>query len=179
VTAERKPLEKIFAAHRLTDFRWIDPQRIVVAQWVRTKCMFGCAGYGHSACPPNTPSLAECERFLREYGRAVVFRFEKRTERPEDRHAWGVEVNQRLVALEREVFLADYPKAFMLVMDSCHLCPDCLPSRAGCRHARSSRPAPEAFGIDVFATVRQYDLPIHVVADYEQTMNRYAFLLIE
>ncbi len=24
------------------DFKWIDPQEIVVAQWVRMKCEFGC-----------------------------------------------------------------------------------------------------------------------------------------
>jgi hypothetical protein len=33
--------------------------------------------------------------------------------------------------------------------------------------------------VDVFSTVRQIGYPIQVLVDYSQTMNRYAFLLIE
>ncbi|HIJ41395.1 MAG TPA: hypothetical protein HPP90_10015 [Deltaproteobacteria bacterium] len=30
---------------------------------MRMKCTFWCGEYGHNAtCPPNTPSVAECER---------------------------------------------------------------------------------------------------------------------
>jgi hypothetical protein len=41
------------------------------------------------------------------------------------------------------------------------------------------RPCPESMGVDVFATVRKYDLPIKVLKDYDDEMNRYAFLLID
>jgi hypothetical protein len=34
-------------------------------------------------------------------------------------------------------------------------------------------------GIDVYATVRSLGYPIEVLADLTQTMNRYAFLLVE
>jgi hypothetical protein len=33
--------------------------------------------------------------------------------------------------------------------------------------------------MDVFATVRKLGYPIEVLTDYDQAMNRYAFLLIE
>jgi hypothetical protein len=33
--------------------------------------------------------------------------------------------------------------------------------------------------VDVFSTVRSMGYPIEVLSDYRQTMNRYAFLLIE
>jgi len=33
--------------------------------------------------------------------------------------------------------------------------------------------------IDVFSTVRQVGYPIQVLSDYDQAMNRYAFLLVE
>jgi hypothetical protein len=33
--------------------------------------------------------------------------------------------------------------------------------------------------VDVFTTVRKYGLPIEVLKDYSQAMNRYAFLMIE
>ncbi len=58
-------LETIFEDDGFTDFKWIAPEQIVVAQWVRMKCMFGCSNFGRkAACPPQTPSVSECERFL-------------------------------------------------------------------------------------------------------------------
>jgi hypothetical protein len=33
--------------------------------------------------------------------------------------------------------------------------------------------------VDVFSTVRQLGYPIQVLRDYSETMNRYAFLLVE
>jgi hypothetical protein len=63
----RKKAEALLAAHGVDDYTWIDPRRIITAQWVRMKCMYGCASYGRKACcPPNTPTVAECERFLKE-----------------------------------------------------------------------------------------------------------------
>jgi predicted metal-binding protein len=173
-------LEAIFVKHDFLDYKWIDPRDIVVAQWVRLKCMFGCGGYGKGAsCPPNVPSVLECKQFFGEYTAAVIFHFEKRVDEPGDRHAWSSGVNRALLELEREVFLAGYQKAFLLFMDSCSLCDRCVERRADCKLPRASRPAPEAMAVDVFSTVRRYGYPIQVLSDYTQTMNRYAFLLIE
>ncbi|MGA3297814.1 MAG: DUF2284 domain-containing protein [Candidatus Bathyarchaeia archaeon] len=78
--SEHKRLEAIFTKHSFMDFRWVDAQKIVIAQWVRMKCMFGCTEYGKSAsCPPNIPSVAECERFFRDYTEAAIFHFEKKS----------------------------------------------------------------------------------------------------
>jgi len=64
---DRPSIESILARHPFPDYRWLDPGQIVVSQWVRMKCMYGCASYGRKACcPPNTPTVAECERFLKE-----------------------------------------------------------------------------------------------------------------
>jgi len=173
-------LETLFADHGYVDFKWIKPQDIVVSQWVRLKCLFGCTHYGRNAsCPPNVPSVAECRQFFDEYGAAAVFHFEKKLDRPEDRHAWSKGVNQELLQLERAVFLAGYRKAFLLFMDSCYLCTDCAGVRAECKNPKSARPTPEAMAIDVFATVKKHGYPIEVLSDYSQAMNRYALLLIE
>lgn len=178
--ATRAELEALFERHRAADFRWMEPHKIVVAQWVRMKCMFGCGEYGRNAtCPPNVPAVPDCRRFFDEYGSGVVFHFEKRVKRPEDRHAWTKEVNQELSKLERDVFLLGYPKVFLLFMDSCCLCAKCEGSREVCKHPREARPTPESMAVDVFATVRQYGYPIEVLTDYTQSMDRYAFLLIE
>jgi predicted metal-binding protein len=176
----RKELEALFEKHGYTDLEWVRPKDIVVSQWVRMKCTFGCSNYGRNAtCPPNVPSVSECRQFFDEYSAAVMFHFEKRVDEPEDRHAWSKGVNQALLELEREVFLSGYEKAFLLFMDSCSLCADCSGAREECKNPRSARPSPESMAVDVFSTVRGYGYPIQVLADYSQPMNRYAFLLIE
>jgi predicted metal-binding protein len=178
--ADNQALEALFAKHGFADYKWIDPKKIVVAQWVRLKCMFGCGEFGRNACcPPNVPAVPECRRFFDEYTRAAVFHFEKTIDAPENRHEWTRGVNADLVSLERAVFLAGYRKAFLLFMDSCGRCKECAAGREECKDPRSARPTPEAMAVDVFSTVRLLGYSIGVLTDYCQPMNRYAFLLIE
>jgi predicted metal-binding protein len=177
---DQDQLERLFVERGFADFKWTKPEQIVVAQWVRMKCTFGCPDYGKNAtCPPNVPSVGECRQFFNEYNTGVIFHIEKQVEKPEDRKPWSAQVNQDLLKVEREVFLAGHPKAFLLAMDNCRLCTDCPGEREKCKHPRMARPAPEGMAVDVFSTVRQCGFPIEVLKDYAQTMNRYAFLLIE
>lgn len=180
IVNKREELEALFKTRGYTDFKWVKPQDIVVSHWVRMKCMYGCGDFGrNAACPPNVPSVSECRQFFDEYSTAAIFHFAHSVESPEDRHAWSREVNMNLLKLEREVFLSGYQKAFLLFMDSCNLCSDCLGERAECNNPKSSRPTLEAMAVDVFSTARQCGYPINVLSDYSQQMNRYAFLLIE
>ena len=39
---KRKELEALIQKHGIAEFKWIDPKEIVVSQWVRMKCTFGC-----------------------------------------------------------------------------------------------------------------------------------------
>jgi len=173
-------LKNLFHKHGFTDFRWLDPKDIVVAQWVRMKCLYGCPEYGRTAtCPPHAPPVEECERFFRGYNRAVVFHFEKKVDRPEDRHAWSRKLDLALLKLEQEVFMAGFFKAFLLYLDSCNMCLECSGTRPGCKEPKLARPTADALGVDVFTTVRKLGYPIEVLSDYRQAMNRYAFLLID
>lgn len=175
----REALNALFAYHGIEDFRWIKAKDIVVAQWVRMKCMFGCEDYGSGACPPNVPSVEECQRILGDYGDAVLFHLEKEAKKPEYPRSWAKETNRRLLELEKAVFLSGHYKAFLLHMNRCNLCDPCSPDRSGCTNPRRSRPTPEALAIDVYATVRRAGYPIRVLPKEEGCMNRYAFLLIE
>lgn len=178
--SDLEQIEALFNKHGCTDFKWIDPQDIVICQWVRMKCMFGCGDYGRNAsCPPNVPSVSECRQFFNEYKTGAIFHFAKAVDKPEDRFLWTREINQGLVSLERDIFLSGYQKAFVLVIDSCTVCEECTGKREECKSPQMARPTPEAIAIDVYSTVRKYGYPIQVLADYSQTMNRYAFLLIE
>lgn len=176
----RKELESLFKKHGFLDFRWIDPKKIVVSLWVRMKCLYGCSEYGRTAtCPPHVPSVSECERFFQEYREASIFHFVKTVPKPEDRHAWTRTVNSKLLELERAVFVSGFERAFLLFMDSCSICDVCPGKKEKCKEPKLSRPSPEALGMDVYSTVRQAGYPIHVLSDYSQAMNRYAFLMIE
>ena len=178
--ADRAVLEAVFRRHGYVDFAWAEGRSIAVAEWVRMKCLYGCDGYGkHACCPPSVPSVEDCRRLFGEYSTVAVFHFEKRVGVPEERRAWAAQIYEGLLRLEREVFLSGHEKAFMLPMSSCHICPECLATRSECRQPELARPTPEALAVDVFATVRSLGLPIEVLSDYDQAMNRYAFLLIE
>ncbi|KPL06049.1 metal-binding protein [candidate division TA06 bacterium SM1_40] len=178
--ADRKALEALFRERGYTEFKWIDSRTIVVSQWVRMKCQYGCDDYGrHACCPPNVPSVADCREFFSEYSAVVVFRFEKQVDSLEERRAWSRSVYEGLLELEREVFLSGYEKAFLLPMSSCSLCPECSGLREECSKPETARPTAEGLAVDVFSTVRRHGFPIEVLSRYDQPMNRYAFLLIE
>jgi predicted metal-binding protein len=178
-TAARSEAERLLRAHGVDDFQWIDPKRIVTAQWVRMKCMFGCGSYGRRACcPPNTPTVTECERFLREYEEAVLFRAVARFETPKDRVRWNNQVNRRLSALERELFVAGHERVFLLSPATCTLCSTCTGDRSQCAQPLAARPSPEAMAVDVYSTARRFGYPIEVRQAPTDEQNRYGLLLI-
>ena len=138
---DRKQLNRIFADHGYDNYTWIRSRDIVVAQWVRMKCMFGCGSYGAvGCCPPNTPTVDECRRFFGEYTDCVVFRFHKSIPDPKKRHEWSREVNMKMLKLERDVFIAGYRKAFLLFMDECSLCAECAGTKIDCKNPKNARP---------------------------------------
>ena len=177
---DQNQLESIFINYGAKDFKWIDPRDIVTAQWVRAKCIFGCKNYGkHACCPPNLPSVLECKQLFSEYGNGVIFHFAVAVENPDVRHVWSRKMNEVLLHIEREVFLQGYEKTFLLPMSPCGACEVCTGVKEDCKDPSLARPTPEGMAIDVYSTVRRYGFPIEVLTDYTQTMNRYAFLLIE
>src|SRR5512136_1196566 len=132
--SHRRRLESVFKKHVCTNFKWIDPREIVTAEWVRVKCMYGCVDYGRRACcPPNAPSVSECRQFFDEYHTGVIFHSAMTRGNVEERRGWARKVN-RLISLEREVFLLGYERAFMLLMGTCCLCRECTGIRGDCKH---------------------------------------------
>ncbi|UCG53345.1 MAG: DUF2284 domain-containing protein [Candidatus Latescibacterota bacterium] len=177
---ERTQLEAIFDQRGCRDFKWIDPDAIVLGQWVRMKCMFGCKDFGKTAtCPPNTPSVDECQRLFTEYQQIAIFHFPIAVEDPDDRHAYTRKINGRLLKLERDVFLSGFHKALVLFIDPCNFCEDCPPNKDECQRPENARPSPEALGVDVFATARNCGYQIEVLTDYTKKMDRFGLLLVE
>ena len=177
---DRSKIESMIREHGYDDFRWISGKDVVVSQWPRFKCMFGCPTYGKKGtCPPSVPSVEECREFFREYKQIAVIHLKKKLDDPEDRKDWSKKTNIDLLKVERGAFLLGHQKAFLLFMDECRICEDCPGSRIECKNLPLARPCPEALGVDVFSTVRKLEFSIEVLTDYKQEMNRYSFLMIE
>jgi predicted metal-binding protein len=177
---DKQQIEHIIKDKGVEDFKWIYPGGIIISQWVRLKCMYGCPSFNANAtCPPNVPSVDDCRRFFEEYEHGVIFHFSKLLNDPADRTEYCLEINNMLLEIEREVFLAGYRKAFVLFTDECRLCVDCTGKRDDCKNKKDSRPSPESLAVDVFKTVSKYDFPINVLKNYNEVMNRYSILLVE
>lgn len=146
----------------------IPAANVATAAWVRFKCRWGCPGYGGTLmCPPHSPTPAETAEVVRCYRRAILLH--AADHRP---------VKKAAVALERELFLAGYYKAYAMGSGPCRLCAACAFDE-GCRHPYLARPAMEACGVDVFETARRSGFPIRVVRTHADRQDYFALVLVD
>jgi predicted metal-binding protein len=175
----KEKIESFLIEKGLADFTWIDPKDVVVAQWVRVKCTFGCSDYGLGTCPPNTPPVSDCDRFFKEYNHGLIIRLNKFADKSAYPSDWSKEMTEKLLTIEKQVFLAGFHKVFLLNQTCCSLCKKCPGNRIECNDKEKSRPSPESFAVDVYQTVRNAGMEISVVAETPSAMNRIAILLVE
>ena len=176
-----KKLEKLvrLAEERGVRAKRISTEEIVVSQWVRFKCRYGCKGYGkHFDCPPYAPAPSETQQMVREYSTALLLRFDGvpgheafgPEDIPEDFHPWFQDlilwVNGTVHFLEKTAFYDGVYKAFSFGGYPCIWCEHqhCVAEEAPgvvdeslrrkCRHMDMVRPSMEAAGMDVFATAK-------------------------
>ena len=133
------------------------------------KCMYGCEdwGKGHT-CPSAPGSLKpwEYERILQGYKWGCIV------------HSTSKKVSQDVsFALEREAFLAGHYFAFS--MSDCAICPECAGFRGKpCVEPGRARPAFHSVGIDVFATVKQFGLPLSTLKSEDEVQNWYSAVFV-
>ncbi len=145
----------------------IAPRKVTTGYWVRWKCCYGCSGYQtNRLCPPFTPTPAETRQMLDQFKRAVLF------------EAGRGKPKKIAVALEKELFLRGFYKAFGLGAGPCNLCESCAFDE-GCRHPEIARPAMESVGIDVFATARDHGFTINVVRNEDDAQHYFGLVLID
>jgi len=150
------------------DAKLVHTSRVFTAEWVRLKCQFGCGAYASSRnCPPYSPTPERTRRILDEYRSAILVHGDRTSD-----------IRSIVTALEREVFLAGFYRAFAYACGPCSLCSKC-DLEGACRHPDESRPAMEACGIDVFATARAAGFPIEVVTSQACAQNYYGLVLVE
>jgi hypothetical protein len=82
----------------------IDTATVVVEEWVRWKCLYGCPLHGKDAShPPCAPDATSTRRVLREYRTAILLNSSR-----------GKSLTEAAVRLEGEAYRAGYYKAFAL-----------------------------------------------------------------
>jgi len=151
---------------------------IVIADWVRFKCRFGCKGYAkHFGCPPYAPTPAETRAMVSEYETGLLLRFDGVPghpsfgpgDIPEDFHHFYKDliiwVNTTVHRMEKTAFYDGFYKAFGFGGYPCIFCEECVAEqcegvvdesiRRMCRHMDMVRPSMEAAGMDVFATAKK------------------------
>lgn len=182
------------------DLHLISTEMIVVADWVRLKCRYGCENYGkHLCCPPFTPTPQETRAVLSEYRYAVLARFEAKPDvKLPPKHALKAMGNsvtrmQKTIAdLERAAFLTGYYRAFGMNAMPCALCETCILEEmqkkdqavfdldsVKCRNKQIMRPSMEACGIDVFKTVKNAGFKPRVLKDGKETFELFGLILLD
>ena len=156
---------------------------ISVAQWVWLRCKYGCNNYGTNwCCPPETPTHEQTKAILDEYKSALLlFGSLKNTQfYKNNKQKRRIQVNtwKGTVALERQLFLAGYYKAFGLVSECCALCKEC--SYPGyCKFPMDRRPSVESCSIDIFQTLKNIERQHTLAHDVGEVYHCYSIILLE
>jgi predicted metal-binding protein len=146
----------------------IDVNDIVVKDWVRLKCQYGCGGFGRTlTCPPYSPSAEQMKQVLSSYSRAILIRL------PDE----SIATHDMIAKLERELFLAGYYAAIGLPAGPCERCKTC--NLNSCIHPRLARPSMEACSIDVYATARKNGFRIDVRKNHREEPTYFGLILLE
>ncbi len=157
--------------------------KIVVAEWVRLKCYYGCNRFDSNwSCPPATPEPEKVRKIIGEYELALLlvgtkscsdFYLENGRKRVSQVRCW-----KGTISLERMLFLEGYYKAFSLIGECCALCKECAYPES-CRFPQEKRPSVESFSIDVIGTLKNLGTGSTIATQTCDTYNYYGIILLE
>jgi predicted metal-binding protein len=158
----------------------INPKDIIISEWVRMKCLYGCPDLNKSlSCPPFSTDLEFTRNFLNGYNSGLLIQWDLNISDEEERWDWSRQTNVKLLNLEREIFLKGNYKTWAFSLGCCKICNDCLCDPDKCPSPESRRGSPESFGIDVFGTARKYGIKLEVKRDEKEPFKYVTFVLIK
>ena len=172
-------------------FMPINPNEVVVGNWVRLKCNYGCPSYAKKlSCPPYSPEPEETRKVLDEYSKAYLIGFSGSIFKKYGNLEFGKifpktlkDIRKSIFELEKHAFLAGYYKSFSYgFCGPCTMCDQCVVEENSltCKFAKESRPSMEAAGIDVFKTVINAGLELKVQKEVNpDDLRMYTLLLLE
>lgn len=139
---------------------------IETAAWVRMRCQYGCVGYGNRlTCPPFAPTPEYTQKVIDGYKTALLFEGGMQS------------VTTNVVAMEREIFLAGYYKAWGMGGGPCMRCDRCSLKR--CNEPLKARPSMEACGVDVYKTLKNNGIELKVCHDFSCVDRHFGVVLVE
>ncbi|MHC1725969.1 MAG: DUF2284 domain-containing protein [Syntrophobacteraceae bacterium] len=146
----------------------ISPKEIFFDIRALLKCRWGCEYYSEESvrCGTRNTSFEERVQMVSGYEHILLL------------HSHDACVLSRAVLqIERTAFLDGHYFAFAI--RACNLCGSCaLKEGNPCVAPQKVRPCDQAFGIDVYRTVRNLGLPCEVLQAANDTQNRYGFVLL-
>lgn len=133
------------------------------------KCLWGCTFHEPDSpkCGVRGTSFDERRKMAMAYKNVLV------AGHPEARP-----LTLGLLEMERRAFLAGCHFAF--AVRTCNYCKRCAVEQGKpCAFPDKVRPCDQAFGIDVFSTIRGLGLGIDVLTSRDQVPNRYGFVFLD
>ncbi len=183
-----KELEEIALAGGATAIKRIEPKDVIVAQWVRNKCMFGCPLYGKRfTCPPYCSTPEETAAILSGYQDALLVQFSDLLREKQKVEPGRSMVHKVMYGMEKTAFLSGYEKAFAYKAGPCVMCVECPAEKLEspgpfykklCKLAKEARPSLEAVGVDVYGTARRAGFEIHVLRERTEKFKCFGLLLL-
>ena len=146
----------------------ISPQSVVVSEFPKNKCKFGCSSADKKHCQANDIPLDETRRLLSTYTRALLLKGEPPTN----------DFQHQILEAEKIAFKTGYHKAFAFWAGPCTICPSCDLDQP-CRNTKNRRPSMEGSGIDVFETVRGNGETLETRSNKGDIIKYYGLLLLE
>ena len=149
---------------------YFNKEDIVYDERTLLKCAFGCSDWGRNhTCPSasNFLGLEQYRKMLEKYKGGIII------------HCADKHTSQHLsFQIESKAFVDGFYWAFSL--SDCGLCKECLAkSDKDCANRKKARPAFHSVGIDVFATVKKFKLPLFTLASEREEQNWYSAVFID
>ncbi len=146
----------------------LKPKQVFFDPRALLKCRWGCEDFFKPSikCGSRGLSPAECRDMVGRYQNILLL------------HGHDARLlSQAVLAVEAAAFGDGHHFAFGI--RTCNLCKNCAVDQGEeCVSPEKVRPCDQAFGIDMFRTVKELELPLHVLKSKDETQNRYGFVLI-
>ena len=141
---------------------------VVVTEFAKNKCAFGCSSANLKHCQANEIPFEETGRLLASYSQAFLIKGTPGTG----------EFQRKILEAERLAFTGGFHKAFAFWAGPCHICASCDLDKP-CLNTKNRRPSMEGSGIDVFETVRNNGETLKTLATKDEFIKYYGLLLLE
>ena len=154
-------------------------RQIITAPWALWRCQFGCTDYGkYYSCPPCTPTIEQTRQMLDSYNRVILLHLQWSLGRRGEQEIKGYMEN--VVALEQQLELDGFYRAFSMLTGRCLFCKECALTRNHpCSFPKKARPAMEGCGIDIYQTAHRLGLPMYPLRHADDVRNIYCLVLVD